>query len=117
MPALPEIISPVSDTEDPPVVDPNNLVIEWEPVTTRFIGEGPVEIVEYQVILNPVPPRPIFWVDGSSRKAMINVPGTVTSLTVPPEFLTPGTLFEFEVLAIEVSGNSTISTGEFMTQE
>lgn len=28
IPAGPEIVSPVSPTDDPPVVDPNNLVIE-----------------------------------------------------------------------------------------
>ena len=54
LPALPEIIAPVSDGEDPPVVNPNNLIIEWEPVTTRFIGNGPVEIFEYQVIFSHI---------------------------------------------------------------
>ena len=117
--ALPEIVSPVSDTEDPPVVDPNNvLVIDWEPVTTRFIGDGPVEIFEYQVILDQVDPeREMAWVDGNTRRALINLPPTVTELTVSPEFLLPGTSYEFEVLAIEASGNSTISVGEFDTSE
>jgi hypothetical protein len=118
LPALPEIIDPISDGEDPPVVDPNNLVTEWEPVTTRFIGSGPVEIFEYQVILDQVdPPRAAPWVDGNTRRALINLPPSVTSLTVPPEFLLPNTVYEFEILAIEVSGNSTISTGEFITSE
>ncbi len=117
--ALPEIVSPVSDSEDPPVVDPNNvLVIDWEPVTTRFIGDGPVEIFEYQVILDQVEPeREMAWVDGNTRRALINLPPTVTELTVSPEFLLPGTSYEFEVLAIEASGNSTISVGEFDTSE
>lgn len=115
LPALPEIISPVSAGADPPVVDPNNLVIEWAPVTTRFIGDGPVEIIEYQVILDPVDEREIPWVDGVTRRGLINVPGTVTSLTVPPEYLLRGAEYEFEVLAIEASGNSTISVGEFVT--
>ena len=88
LPALPEIIAPVSDTDDPPVVDPDDLVIEWEPVTTRFIGYGLVEIIEYQVILDQVDPvRAIPWIDGSTRRALINLPGSVTSLTVLPEFL------------------------------
>jgi hypothetical protein len=118
LPALPEIIAPVSDGDDPPLVDPKNLVIEWEPVTTRFIGNGPVEIFEYQVILDQVDPeREAPWVDGKTRRALINLPPTVTSLTVPPEFLLPGASYEFEILAIEVSGNSTISAGEFDTSE
>ncbi|HNP25799.1 MAG TPA: fibronectin type III domain-containing protein [Nitrosomonas sp.] len=118
IPALPEILTPLSFGDDPPVVDSNNLVIEWEPVTTRFIGDGSVEIIEYQVILDQVEPlREAPWIDGSARRSLINVPGTVTSLTVPPEYLLPGTLYDFEVLAIEASGNTTISEGEFITAE
>lgn len=119
MPALPEILAPVSGDDEPPVVDPNNhLVIAWEPVTTQFIGEGPVEIFEYQVILDQVEPeREMAWVDGNTRRALINLPPTVTQLTVSPEFLLPGTSYEFEILAIEASGNSTISVGEFDTSD
>jgi len=41
----------------------------------------------------------------------------VTELTVPAEFLLPDTAYEFEVLAIEANGNSTISVGEFDTSD
>jgi len=76
LPALPEIVTPVSDTDDPPVADPKDLVIEWEPVTMRFIGDGPVTIIEYQVILDQVDPlRAQAGVDGDTRRALINVPG------------------------------------------
>lgn len=119
LPALPEIVSPVSETEDPPVIDPNDvLVIDWEPVTTRFDGPGPVEIIEYQVIIDQVDPeRDQPWVDGGTRRALINLPPEITELTVSPEFLLPGSSYEFEILAIEESGNSTISVGEFDTSE
>jgi hypothetical protein len=117
LPELPEITAPISADDDPPVVDPNNLVIEWEPVTTRFIGDGPIEIIEYQVILDPVDERAKPWVDGKTRRALINLPGSATSCTVPPEFLLPNALYDFEVMAIEASGNATISTGEFMTSQ
>ncbi|MGI9304970.1 MAG: hypothetical protein ACR2RB_20030 [Gammaproteobacteria bacterium] len=116
LPALPEIIAPVSDSDRPPLVDPDNLVIEWEPVTTRFIGDGPVDIIEYQIIVDQVEPvRVEPWVDGGTRRALINVPGSATSLTVSPEFLASG-VYEFEILAIEASGNSTISVGEFVVE-
>ena len=108
----------MSDTDDPPVVDPQNLVIQWEPVTTRFIGAGPVKIDEYQVIVEQADParvRP--WVDGKTRNAVINLPGSVTSLVVPPEFLEPGARYDFEIVAIEANGNSTISVGEFVVSE
>lgn len=116
LPALPEITAPVSDDGEPPTIDPNDLLIEWEPVTTRFVGDGPVDIFEYQVILDQVdPPRDAPWVDGKTRRALINLPPSVTSLKVPPEFLLPNTSYEFEILAIEVSGNATISAGAFVT--
>ncbi len=117
LPALPEILSPVSATNEPPVVDPQNLVIDWEPVTTRFIGAGPVTIDEYQVIVEQADParvRP--WTDGKTRAAVINLPESVTSLRVPPEFLVPGARYDFEIVAIEGNGNSTISVGEFVVQ-
>ncbi len=118
LPALPEIVNPVSMTDEPPLVDPFNLVIEWNPVTTQFHNNDPVEIIEYQVILDQVEPqRTIPWIDGTARRGLINVPGNVTRLTVPPEYLLPDTLYDFEVLAIEASGNTTISVGEFMTME
>jgi hypothetical protein len=114
LPALPEIVGPLPDGDEPPVVDPEDLVIEWEPVTTRFLGDGPIEIIEYQVILDQVgPEREMPWVDGETRRALVNLPGDVTQLTVSPEFLVPGE-YEFEILAIEASGNSTISVGEFV---
>jgi hypothetical protein len=117
LPALPKIVAPVSEGDEPPIVDVDALVIEWEPVTTRFIGEGSVEIIEYQVILDQVDPlRDEPWVDGKTRRALINLPGTVTRLTVPPEFLVSGASYEFEVLAIEASGNSTISVGDFISK-
>ncbi|MGD8836541.1 MAG: hypothetical protein PVJ19_16485 [Desulfobacteraceae bacterium] len=118
LPALPEIIAPVSDGDDPQVLDPNNIVIEWEPVTTRFIGDGPVEIVEYQVIIDQDEPlRDTPWVDGKNRRALINLPASITSFKVPPEFLLPNTNYNFEIMAIEISGNSTICEGEFITSE
>lgn len=118
LPALPEILSPLPVGEDPPVVDPDDLVIEWEPVTTRFDGPGGVDIIEYQVILDESDPeRDEPWVTGGTRSALINLPGDVTSLTVPPEFLVPGNEYEFEILAIEASGNSTISVGEFVVAD
>ncbi len=114
LPALPRIVSPVSAGEEPPVVDPDNPVIDWEPVTARFTGRGPVEIFEYQVILDLVDPeRSTPWVDGGPRRALINLPPDMTELTVPAGFLEPGS-YEFEILAIEMSGNSTISVGEFV---
>lgn len=119
MPDLPEIVAPLSVDDEPVVIDPNlSLFIDWHEVTTDFLTGGPVTIVEYQVIVDQVEPeREVPWVDGSTRRALINLPGDVTELTVGAEFLAPGSAYEFEILAIEANGNSTISVGEFETSE
>lgn len=39
-----------------------------------------------------------------------------TRVTVPPESMEPGTAHEFEVRAVESSGNQTISGHEFETE-
>ena len=43
----------------------------------------------------------------------VHVRPDVRSLDVPDGFLEPGKLYEFEVIAIEESGNQTISVGFF----
>ncbi len=120
MPALPEIVAPVSDVEDEVVIVSAHepLLIDWDAVTTDFIAGDAVTIAEYQVIVDQVEPeRTVPWVDGSTRRALINLPGDITEVTVGAEFLRPESVYEFEILAIEVNGNSTISVGEFETGE
>ncbi len=119
LPDLPEIVAPLPDGEDPPEFAPGDeLLIDWEPVTTCFEGLAcDVEIIEYQVILEQAEPERVEpWVDGSTRRALINLPADVTEVAVPPQFMVPGE-YEFEILAIESSGNSTISVGEFEISE
>jgi hypothetical protein len=97
-------------------VNPNRSVkIKWEPVTMTIPGllpndaQAPVDIVGYQVLVY----------DGnageSPQEFNVTVPGTETSVTVPRQFLQPNTEYKIEVLAIEVSGNQTITEGEFST--
>jgi hypothetical protein len=43
------------------------------------------------------------------------LPGTVTQLLVPPTFLVPNSQYQYEVLAIETSGNQTLSEATFRT--
>ena len=99
IPDGPVIVSPLQGD----VVDPNNTVINWNAVTTP-LG---INIVGYQVIVEGGNP---------SRTFDVKLPGTATSVTVPPEFLEPGTEYIFEVLAIEIGGNQTITEGSFSTQ-
>ena len=107
IPAGPEIISPLSLTDEPPVVDPNDFVIQWEPVTETITGSEDIEIVGYQVIVEQEEPLRVFSID---------LPASVTSVMIPPEFFhQQDTLHKFEVLAIEASKNQTITSGEFIT--
>ncbi len=109
IPTGPRILSPTEGE----VVDPNGTVIRWEPVTESIAG-APVQIVGYEVIITkPVAvPAPGF----SKPVLSVHVSGATTSLTVPKEFFEAGTEYEFEVLALEVGGNQTISSGGFATQ-
>ena len=109
IPAGPVLLSPAEgDT-----VPTRNLVMSWSPVTQTITGES-VTIVSYQLIVEKDElPHP----HAIGKRAMsIYVPPSVTSVTVPNEFLEPGTLYKWEVLAIEESGNQTLSSSEFTTR-
>ena len=68
------------------------------------------EIVAYQVIVTQL-------LDALPKRTFsVHVPASVTSVTVPSEFLQAGADYEFEVLAIEAGGNQTITSSTFSTQ-
>ncbi len=81
----------------------NKLVISWDAVTTHPEGfpERPISIVAYQLIVKPF---------------QVTVPANVRSVTVPPEFVAslPSGAVLFEVLAIDVSGNQSITESSFV---
>jgi hypothetical protein len=72
-------------------------------VTTHPEGfpERPISIVAYQLIVKPF---------------QVTVPANVRSVTVPPEFVAslPKGVNLFEVLAIDVSGNQSITESSFV---
>lgn len=116
IPAPPTIVVPelVADVEDgdPPVIAPTGLTVEWEAVTETIEGD-PVSITGYEVIITDEAAEDP---DGFARPEYdVHVPADQRSLTVPDDFLRPGTLYELEVLAIEDSGNQTIAVGFFTT--
>jgi hypothetical protein len=90
----------------------NDLVVSWETVTETVDG-GPVAITGYEVIITKeVKDDP----HGFSRPIYdVHVPPSVNGLSVPAEFLESNTVYELEVLALEESGNQTISVGFFKT--
>ncbi len=98
IPGEPDVVSPAEGA----VTDPDNTVIAWEPVSEPA-GVG---IAGYQVIVELPDPLRVFSVD---------LPASDTSVTVPAEFLDPGTDYKFEVLAIADNANQTIHEGTFST--
>jgi hypothetical protein len=109
IPAGPVITHPL----DGDVVPASDLEITWNHVTATIEGE-PIERTGYQVIITKeVPDDP----HGFSRPVFdVHVPPSVTSLSVPNEFLEANTTYELEVLALEVSGNQTLSSLFFQSE-
>ena len=99
IPEGPVIVSPLPGD----IVDPEDAVIEWEPVTSP----AGVEIVTYEVIAGSE--------DGESDFTM-TLSGTATSVKLPTELFDEGfTDYKFEILAKEESGNQTITESTFST--
>jgi hypothetical protein len=115
VPAPPTITAPslAEDPEQPGTPVPRAaLGVTWEPVTETVSGD-PVTIAGYEVIVTKEEHDDPH---GFSRPVYdVHVPAEVNALRVPPEFLEPGTVYELEVLALETSGNQTISVGFFVT--
>ena len=109
IPAGPVLLSPGAGA----TVSATGLVASWSPVTQTITGAD-VTIIAYQLIIEKdEPPHPhMIGKIGLS----IYVPASVTSMAIPDGFLEPGTAYKWEVLAIEESGNQTLSSGEFQTQ-
>ena len=97
---------------------PSNVSAQVGPGKTVFISWGapptvssltglPIKIVGYQVIVERADNDKL---GTATRIFDVKLPN-VTSVTVPPEFLESGKEYKFEVLAIEVDGNQSITEG------
>ena len=99
------------EDEEVPVGD---LLVSWEPVEETIDGRD-VEIIAYQLIIEKdEEPHPNMI--GKFGLSMY-LPPEVTEITIPGEFFEPGTDYEWELLAIEESGNQTINSSSFSTEE
>ncbi len=112
IPVGPELLSPEHEAEE---VDPTNLVISWNPVSTDLGGDN-VNIVAYQVIVEEAI-ESAFRQSVVSAEFSIYLPGDATQVSVPAEFMGDNKCYEYEVLAIEELGNQTLSSAEFETGE
>jgi hypothetical protein len=106
VPAGPTVLSPADGAALSPTVP---VRVDWDAVSAAFPGTTlPVTIAGYQVIVERVKPQPLLVFS-------VHLPATVTQVTVPAEFIQPHAEYKFEVLAIEASGNQTITEGAFTT--
>lgn len=116
IPAPPEITDPILASEeeaDGNTLPTTGLTVRWRPVT-RTIDGAPVTITGYELIVTKAEHDDP---NGLSRPEYdVHVPPDTTELAVPDGFLQPKTLYELEVLALEESGNQTISLGFFTTE-
>jgi hypothetical protein len=115
VPAAPVITAPeLAEEESAGDVElpTTGLEVRWEPVT-RTLDGGDVTVSGYEVIVTQVEHEDPH---GQSRPVYdVHVSPDRTELPVVDGFLLPGTVYELEVLALEESGNQTISLGFFTT--
>lgn len=104
LPAGPRLVSPVAGSGPQ---RPGDTVMRWgrvpAPQGSRIIG--------YQVLVERetgLEALPVVTLD-------VTMPPTATRLRVPPGFLRPKTQYSWEVLAIERTGNQTLSSSTFTT--
>ena len=108
IPAGPRLVSPAEGA----TVPTRGVVADWDPVSRTITGK-PVRIIAYQLIVEKdvEPQRHMIGKFGLS----MYLPRSVTRIELPDGFLEPRTAYNWEVLAIERSGNQTLSSGSFRT--
>jgi hypothetical protein len=110
IPASPVLLLPAKDA----TVFAGNLLVRWKPVTKTITG-GPVNIIAYQLIIEKdAPPHP--HMIGQPNSLSMYLAPSVTEIVVPNGFLQPSAAYDWEVLAIEQSGNQTLSSSSFETR-
>ena len=110
IPAGPVLLSPAEGA----TVPVGDLVMRWNPVTKTIKGTK-VKIIAYQLIVEKDQPPQRHMIGQTGSLSMYLLP-SVTRITVPRAFLEAASPYDWEVLAIEESGNQTLSSGTFQTQ-
>ena len=90
-----------------------NINVVWQP-SNKVINGSDLHIIGYQLIVEK---------DEEPHKKMIGkrglsmyLPATTTTIEIDKAFFEAATLYKWEVLAIEESGNQTLQSGSFKTQ-
>jgi len=109
---IPDGPSLLSPTENATVSAAEDLLVSWGQVDKTITGSD-INVIAYQLIIEKdEDPHPNMI--GTMGLSMY-LPPNVQEITVPSEFLAPGTDYVWEVLAIEESGNQSINSSQFST--
>lgn len=109
IPRGPPLVSPLDGAEIPV----EDTVFKWKSVEKNIDGSR-ANIIAYQLIVEKdTEPDP--HMIGTFGLSMY-LPATTTSIKIPKEFFEPGTDYDWEVLAIDESGNQTLNSGSFSTK-
>ena len=109
IPEGPGLLAPLEGA----IVPASDLLVRWKPVTKTITG-APVNIIAYQLIIEKDGPTHPHMIGKPSSLSMY-LPATVNRIRIPGGFLEPSTPYLWEVLAIEESGNQTLSSSAFST--
>jgi len=108
VPAGPVILAP---GDGDVVAHDTNLLIRWNKVTAPILPSlGPVEIVGYHVVVVDIT-NPELAPGKTKTSLNADLAKGETTFLVPKQYLEPGRIYEFEVLATEKGGNQTITEG------
>ncbi len=105
---------------DAPVIEADDYVIAWNPVTMTHPSLGSPQGAEGLVVVNyeVVVETEFETANGDEFTSVFSVilPPDVTAMTIPDEFLEQGTAFKYEVLVREESWNQTAIESCFLTE-
>ena len=109
IPAGVALIEPAEDA----IVPLADLKMRWQGNGKALDGSD-IQLISYQLIVEKVEePHPNMI---GKRGLSMHLPASVTEMTVPAAVLEAGAEYKWEVLAIEESGNQTLTEGSFKTQ-
>jgi hypothetical protein len=106
IPAGAKVVAPANGT----ILPLQHVLLKWKPVTGPILPYlGPVTITGYHAIVYENGPEIVPQLD-------VDLPYTQTNLKVPVQYLKRATVYLFEILSTEKSGNQTITEGFFCTE-
>ncbi len=109
IPAGVALIEPAEDA----IVPLADLKMRWQGNGKALDGSD-IKLISYQLIVEKVEEPHAHMI--GKRGLSMHLPASVTEMTVPAAVLEAGAAYKWEVLAIEESGNQTLTEGSFKTQ-